>query len=151
MCAGQGEWNSQRKGTLMPGIHIRRHRHRHTLHPDLTRLVNHLSRGQGNGQTPLSSVRPPSLLLHLSLHLLLYSFIVSLSKGNCPFPPILTLYISPHAFIFFFPVSPSLLLSLSLFSPHCPCLAIPYSLQCYEHRPFPFLLGTKLCLYHSEL
>lgn len=102
MCAGQGEWNSQRKGTLMPGIHIRRHRHRHTLHPDLTRLVNHLSRGQGNGQTPLSSVRPPSLLLHLSLHLLLYSFIVSLSKGNCPFPPILTLYISPHAFIFFF-------------------------------------------------
>lgn len=121
MCAGQGEWNSQRKGTLMPGIHM--HRHRHTLHPDLTRLVNHLSRGQGNGQTPLSSVRPPSLLLYLSLHLLLYSFIVSLSKGNCPFPPILTLYISPHAFIFFFFLSACLCFCLShSFPPTVPVL-----------------------------
>lgn len=147
MCAGQGEWNSQRKGTLMPGIHMHRHRHRHTLHPDLTRLVNHLSRGQGNGQTPLSSVRPPSLLLYLSLHLLLYSFIVSV-QGQLSFSTDINLVnLTTCFYLFFPPVSLSLLLSLSLFSPHC--LAVPYSLQCYEHRPFPFLLGTKLCLYHS--
>lgn len=38
--------------------------HTHTHHPYLTRLVNHLSQGQGNGRTPLSSVCPPSLPLH---------------------------------------------------------------------------------------
>lgn len=112
MCAGQGEWNSQRKGTLMPGIHMHRHRHRHTLHPDLTRLVNHLSRGQGNGQTPLSSVRPPSLLLYLSLHLLLYSFIVSV-QGQLSFSTDINLVNLTTCFYLFFPLSACLCFCLS--------------------------------------
>lgn len=146
MCAGQGEWYSQIKGPQMPYTHT------HTHHPDLTRLVNHLSQGQGNGQTPLSSVCPPSLPLYLSLYLLLYSFIVSLSKDNCPFPPILTLYISAHGFISFsFCLLPLLLQCLPLFPTSPPRSPFHPLYNPMSWGLFPSLVGTKLSLYHSAL
>lgn len=61
------------------------HTRRHTLHPDLTRLVNHLSQGQGE-RTDSPLLCPSSISSSTSF---------SLSpKGSCPSPPILTLYIT---------------------------------------------------------
>lgn len=83
-------------GTVREKARTQAQVHTHTHHPDLTRLVNHLSQGQGTGQTPLSSVCPPSLPFYLSLHLLLY-FFASPSKGTCPFSTDINLvYISLH-------------------------------------------------------
>lgn len=112
MCAGQGEWNSQRKGTLMPGIHMHRHRHRHTLHPDLTRFKSSVT---GTGEQTDSPLLCPSsisssLFIPPSPPLLLHRLSV---QGQLSFSTDINLVNLTTCFYLFFPLSACLCFCLS--------------------------------------
>lgn len=109
-CAGQSEWSSQREGTLM----FCAHSSRHTLYPDLTRLVNHLSQGQRRDRFPsppsfvrLSRPTPPSTSSVMCSNQGHLSFSTRINPTSCPSIPVL----SCPGFLPFYSVIPFPLLS----------------------------------------
>lgn len=121
--------------------------HTHTLHPDLTRLVNHLSRGRRNGQTPLS---PLSVL-----HFFLSSLFIP------PSPPLFLhrlLLLLPHQGQLFFSANINLVYLATCFYPFFLSVIVSFptlSLSLPPSTAFltlpSFLYSLSPSLHHSAL